>query len=183
VLGLRDEVWWGRLARPDPHARAGGEPMRLHEPPADAEGHDPKAPARSGLLGGDTGGMMPRSVEGRPVSRVTEDFPAWARGRPAAEGRRASLLTWDDAARHVSARVRAWIEAHERRARAEGGVRIVARHLPVKAPRLNAIEPEWAHGGRAIIEPRRKLTASEVVERVCGFYGCEHLDRLSQQVA
>ena len=79
--------------------------------------------------------------------------------------------------------MRAWIRAHNRRAKAGGGVRIVACFLPVKAPWLNAIEPKWVHGKRAIIEPDRKLTAVEVVERVCGYYGCEQLDRLSQQVA
>ena len=82
----------------------------------------------------------------------------------------------------VSARVRAWIKAQNRRAKAEGGVRIEACYLPVKEPWLNAIEPEWVHGKRAIVEPERKLTAAEVEGRVCGYYGCEQLDRLAQQV-
>ena len=38
--------------------------------------------------------------------------------------------------------------------------------LPVKAPWLNAIEPKWVHGKRAIIQPDRKLTAAEVVEYI-----------------
>jgi len=59
----------------------------------------------------------------------------------------------------------------------------LACYLPVKAPWLNAIEPKWVHGKRAIIEPGRKLTAAEVMERVWGYYGCEQLDRLTQQVA
>jgi DDE superfamily endonuclease len=182
VLGFQDEVWWSRLARPALHAWAGGEPLRLREPPADAEDHDPKALACYGLLRGDTGGMMLRFVEGRPVSQVTEDFLAWACARLAAEGKTALLLIWDNAAWHVSRRVRAWIKAHNRRVRAEGGVRIVACWLPVKAPWLNAIEPKWVHGKRAIVEPERRLTAAEVVERVCEYYGCEQLDRHSQQV-
>ena len=62
-------------------------------------------------------------------------------------------------------------------------MRIVACGLPVKAPWLNAIEPKWAHGERAIVATDRKLSAAEVEERVCGYYGCERLDRLSQQVA
>jgi hypothetical protein len=163
VLGFQDEVWWSRLARPALHAWAGGEPMRLQEPVADATDHDPKALACYGLLRGDTGGMLLRFVDGRPVSQVTEDFLAWACGRLAAEGKRALLLVWDNASWHVSQRVRAWIEAHNRRAKAEGGVRIVACFLPIKAPWLNAIEPKWAHGKRAIIEPEGKLTAVEVM--------------------
>jgi len=180
VLGFQDEVWWSRLARPALHAWA-GEPLRLHEPAAEAADGDPKALACYGLLRGDTGGMMLRFVQGRPVSQVTEDFLAWTCDRLAAEGKRALLLIWDNAAWHVSARVRSWIKAHNRRVKREGGVRIVASYLPVKAPWLNAIEPKWVHGKRAIVEPDRKLSAVEVVERVCAYYGCEQLDRLSQQ--
>jgi len=62
-------------------------------------------------------------------------------------------------------------------------VRIVACSLPVKAPWLNAIEPKWVHGKRAILEPDRKLSGDEVIERVCGYYGCKQLKRLEQQVA
>ncbi|MDB5351964.1 MAG: hypothetical protein JWN86_4721, partial [Planctomycetota bacterium] len=36
---------------------------------------------------------------------------------------------------------------------------------------------------RAIVEPDRKLTGDEVVQRVCSYYGCEQLDRLKQEVA
>jgi hypothetical protein len=183
VLGFQDEVWWSRLARPGFHAWAGAEPMRLHEPPADAADRAPKALACYGLLRADAGGMMLRFVEGRPVSQVTEDFLAWACERLAAEGKRALLLVWDDASWHVSARVRSWIKAHNRLAKAEGGVRVVACFLPVKAPWLNAIEPKWAHGKRAIVEPDRKLSGDEVVQRVCGYYGCERLEPLEQQVA
>jgi hypothetical protein len=183
VLGFQDEVWWSRLARPGLHAWSDGGPMRLHEPPADAEDRDPKALACYGILRGDTGGMMLRFVAGRPVSQVTEEFLAWACGRLAAEGKRALLLIWDNASWHVSARVRSWIKAHNRRVKGEGGVRIISCPLPVKAPWLNAIEPKWVHGKRAILEPGRKLSGDEVIRRVCSYYGCEQLDRLEQQVA
>jgi len=126
---------------------------------------------------------MLRFVAGRPVSQVTEDFLAWECQRPAAEGKRALLLVWDNAAWHVSARARAWIKAHNRRVKREGGVRIVACYLPVKSPWLNRIEPRWAHGKRAIVEPERKLAVAEVEERVCRYHGSERLNRLSQQVA
>jgi hypothetical protein len=183
VLGYQDEVWWSRLARPDLRAWSDGEPLRLHEVPPDADDPDPKALACYGLLRADTGGMMLRFVQGRPVSQVTEDFLAWACARLAAEGKRALLLIWDNASWHVSRRIRSWIRAHNRRAKAEGGVRIVACYLPVKAPWLNAIEPKWVHGKRAIVEPERKLTAAEVVDRVCGYYDCERFEPLAQQPA
>ena len=60
-------------------------------------------------------------------------------------------------------------------------MRIVACYLPVKAPWLNPIEPKWVDGKRTIIEPDRKLSGDEVIERVCGYYGREQLKRLEHQ--
>lgn len=165
------------------HAWSAGEPLRLQQLDPGKDDPDPKALACYGLLRADTGRMLVRFVAGRPVSQVTEDFLAWLCGRLAAEGKRALLLVWDNASWHVSRRVRAWIKGHNRRAKAEGGVRIVACYLPIKSPWLNAIEPKWVHGKRAILEPDRKLTGEEVVERVSEYYGCERLGRLTQQVA
>ena len=54
--------------------------------------------------------------------------------------------------------------------------------LPVKAPWLNPIEPKWGHGKKAIVEPERKLTAEEIKERVCTYYGCEQVAPLEQQI-
>lgn len=151
----------------------------MHEPGAEAGEAGPKALACYGLLRAD-GGMMVRFVDGRPVSQVTEDYLSWVCERLAKDGKRALLLVWDNASWHISKRVRSWIKEHNRRAKAEGGVRIVSCPLPVKAPWLNRIEPKWVHGKRAIIEPDRPLTAAEVVDRVCAYYGCEPLERLAQ---
>jgi hypothetical protein len=57
----------------------------------------------------------------------------------------------------------------------------VACRLPSKSPWLNAIEPKWAHGKKAIVEPDRRLTAREVQGRVTAYYGCEHLAPLQQR--
>jgi transposase len=111
---------------------------------------------------------------------VTEDYLAWVCERLEAEGKKALLLVWDNAAWHVSKRVRAWINAHNRTARVRGGVRIVACFLPVKSPWLNPIEPKWGHGKKAIVEPERLLAADEVRSRVYDYYGCEHLKPLTQ---
>jgi transposase len=127
--------------------------------------------------------MLLRFVEGRPVSQVTEDFLAWVCERLQAEGKKALLLVWDNASWHVSQRVRAWIKEHHRQAKRDGGVRIVACYLPVKSPWLNAIEPKWAQGKKAIAEPQRKLTAQEVKCRVCVYYRCEQVEPLKQLVA
>jgi hypothetical protein len=184
VLGFADEVWWSRLAHPGLHAWTGGdEPLRLVQREADAGDPDPKALACYGLLRRDTGGMMLRFVDGRPVSHVTTAFLGWACERLAAEGKRALLLVWDNASWHVSKEVRAWVKAHNREARANGGVRVVACRLPSRSPWLNPIEPKWAHGKRAVVEADRKLAAAELQRRVCDYYGCELVEPLAQKVA
>jgi hypothetical protein len=53
------------------------------------------------------------------------------------------------------------------------GCRIRVCGLSVKAPWLNAIEPKWVHGKRAIVEPNRKLSTDEVQQRACDYYGCK----------
>jgi len=183
VLGYQDETWWSRLAQPDLHAWAGARPLRLWQLERPAGDQDPKALSCYGLLRADTGGLLLRFVQGRPVSQVTADFLAWACRRLAAEGKRALLLVWDNASWHISQRVRAWIKAHNRQAKAGGGVRVVACRLPSKSPWLNPIEPKWRHGKRAILEPDRVLTAQEVKDRVCHHYGCEQCEPLVQKVA
>lgn len=144
---------------------------------------DPKALSCYGLFRTDTRPMLLRFVDGRPVSQVTEDFLAWVCAELAREGKRALLLVWDNASWHISQRVRAWVRTHNRQAKREGGVRIVVCQLPVKAPWLNPIEPRWAHGKRAIVEPDRVLAAQEIKDRVCEHYGCAHLEPLQQKVA
>jgi hypothetical protein len=183
VLGYLDETWWSRLAQPALHAWTEDEPWHLEERTADKADPDPKALACYGLLRDDTGGMLLRFVEGRPVSQVTEDFLSWVCDRLATEAKRALLLIWDNASWHNSKRVRSWIKAHNRRAKRAGGVRIVACYLPTKSPWLNAIEPKWMHGKKAIVEPKRKLAAAEVKIRVCAYYGCEQGEPLKQKVA
>lgn len=163
-------------------AWAADDPMRLI-PPGKVKGDGPAALACDGIDRRDTGGMMLRFVDGRPVSQVTEDFLGWAWGVFAAEGKKVFVLVWDNAAWHVSKRVRRWIETHNRRVRrAKAGCRIRVCGLPVKAPWRNPIEPTWMHGKRAIIEPDRKLTADEIKERVGTHFGCPPTEPLKQDV-
>jgi transposase len=182
VLGFQDECWWSRLALPALHAWADAQPLRLVEQTTNSADPDPKALSCYGLLRADSGEMLVRFVQGRPVSQVTEDFLAWVVGRLAAAGKKALLLVWDNASWHVSRRVRAWIKAHNRRAKAQGGVRIVVCCLPSKSPWLNPIEPKWAHGKKAIVEPDRLLNAAEVRDRVCAYYHCEQEPPLVQKI-
>jgi hypothetical protein len=180
VLGFQDETWWTRLAQPDLFAWSGEEALRLMP---NERGGGKEALACYGLLRADTGAMLLRFVEGRPVSQVTEDFLAWLCDRFAREGKRVFVLVWDNAAWHVSKRVRRWIGEHNREVKRHGGCKIVVCGLPVKAPWLNPIEPKWLHGKRAIIEPGRKLTPDEVKQRVHQHYHCEAHQPLTQNAA
>jgi hypothetical protein len=45
------------------------------------------------------------------------------------------------------------------------------------------IEPRWAHGKRAVIEPARKLTGAELKQRLCAYYECPLLSPLAQKVS
>ena len=178
MLGFQDETWWTRLAQPDLFAWAPAEPLRLSP---NERGNGKEALACYGLLRADTGGMLLRFVEGRPVSQVTEDYLAWLCERFAAEGKKVFVLVWDNAAWHVSKRVRRWIGAHHRKVKRQGGCKIRVCYLPVKSPWLNPIEPKWVHGKRAIVEPDRKLTAEEVRQRVCVYYGCHQEEPITQK--
>jgi transposase len=127
--------------------------------------------------------MMLRFVAGRPVSAATCAFLAWVAGRLAAEGMRVLLLIWDNAPWHVSREVRAWIAAHNRRVKRDGGCRLLVCRLPSESPWLNPIEPRRAHGKRAVAEPARKLTGQELRQRLGDHYRCPLVEPLAQQAA
>ncbi len=85
----------------------------------------------------------------------------------------------------MSKQVKTWLREHNQTMQREGngGVRIIPCWLPTKSPWLNRIEPKWVHGKRAIVEPARKLSAQELRQRVCDYFGCEQADLLTQQTA
>jgi hypothetical protein len=45
------------------------------------------------------------------------------------------------------------------------------------------IEPKWAHGKRAVVEPACKLTAAELQQRLCAYYQTPLLQPFAQQLA
>lgn len=185
MLGFADEVWWSRYAQPSGlHAWTPAEeaPLRLEQPPPDKSDLEPKALACYGLLRSDTGRVLLRFVDGRPVSHVTTAFLRWLLETVAEEGKRALLLVWDNASWHISREVRSWIRQHNRTAKASGGVRLLVCRLPSKSPWLNPIEPKWVHGKRAVAEPTRRLATAELMLRICNYYGCKLLDPIAQHV-
>jgi hypothetical protein len=200
LLGFEDEVWWSRLAFPVLRTWTDADhPLHLVEQTVantKKSAADPdaarKAIACYGLLVRDYAPETPRPetmwlrfVAQRPVSGITTRFLAWCAEQAAARGKTALLLIWDNASWHVSQAVRTWVRAHNRRAKATGGVRVLVCPLPVKSPWLNPIEPKWVHGKRAVVEPARLLPLSELEDRVCAYYGCQQLPHLAitEQVA
>jgi DDE superfamily endonuclease len=189
ALGFLDETWWSRLARPALHSWAELEhPLRLVEQTVAKDDPDPKALACYGLLVrraqsvGQAEQVWLRFVDGRPVSAVTTAFLAWCCPQLEALSVRVWALIWDNASWHVSRAVRAWIRRHNRQVKQQGhGIRILSCYLPVKSPWLNPIEPKWVHGKRALVEPARLLSAHEVADRACAYFGCPHEDHLIQE--
>lgn len=183
VLGFADEVWWSRLAQPALHAWAEGQPLRLQERTRPKDDSDPKAIACYGILRPDTQEVWVRFVDGRPVSHVTTAFLQGVCEQLKAEGKKALLLVWDNASWHRSQEVRRWIGAHNRYAKGWGGVRIVVCQLPIKSPWLNRLEPHWVHAKRAIVEPHRLLSKTELIDRICSYFNCECAEPLQQVIA
>lgn len=185
ALGYVDEVWWSLMAQPKMHAWSFNGPLRLEQ--KQKQKGERQALACYGVLfdKGDEGAskqMLLRFVERRPVSAVTIAFLEWVLEALALEGKRVWVLVWDNASWHKSQKVRRWISAHNRKVKREGGVRILECRLPVQSPWLNPIEPTWLHGKRAIVEPSRKLSIDEIMERVCAHYGCELWEPIPQDV-
>ena len=183
VLGYEDEVWFSRMAQPHLHAWTQDEAVRLQQKQTDKDDADPVAIACYGLLRADTGQMLLRFVNGRPVSHVTTQFLDWLASEMAAAAKTALLLIWDNARWHTSQEVRQWIKAHNQKVKRDGGCRLLACRLPSKSPWLNNIEPKWVHGKRKTVEPERKLSAQETKERLCAYYQCQLLEPLAQKVA
>ena len=125
---------------------------------------------------------MLRFVNGRPVSHVTTQFLDWLLGRLADAGKTMLMMVWDNARWHTSREVQAWVAAHNRRVKREGGCRLLVCPLPSRSPWLNNIEPKWVHGKRKTAEPARKLSAAELKARLCDYYRCELLEPLAQQL-
>ena len=178
ALGFEDEVWWSRLAQPRMHAWTDGPPMKVQLLKADDDDPDPDAICCYGLLRNDASRVTVRFVEDRPVGDITIQFVSWACETIAKEGKKVLIVVWDEASWHRADTVSSWVRAHNERARQAGGVKLVICELPVASPWLNNIEPCWTHAKKAIMEPDRKLTAQEIMSRVCEHFGCELLPYL-----
>lgn len=180
-MGYVDEVWWSRLAQPNMHAWSFDKPLRLIEQQVEKENKEPKALACYGVWFAEEKNMFLRFAEGRPVSNVTCSFLDWVCKQLEEKGKQVWALVWDNASWHISQQVQEWIDQHNEKVKQNGGVRIITCLLPVRSPWLNPIEPKWLHGKRAVVESDRKLSKTELIERVYQHYGCTKLEPLAQK--
>jgi transposase len=194
AIGFADEVWWSRFALPPAHAwQSQEQPVRLVEQLWRKDDPDPKALACYGVLWQqgtpdhpDRSHLWLRFVTGRPVSAITIQFLEWCCERLRKLGKTQWLLIWDNASWHKSQAVRTWIRAHNQQVKQTGtGVRILPFLLPTQSPWLNPIEPKWVHGKRNVVEPNGVLSARQLAERICAYFGCSYEPHLvlSEQVA
>jgi hypothetical protein len=184
----RVRVWWSRFALPQLHAwQDQVDPVRLVEQPWQKNDPDPKALACYGVLRQRGPAADPvrtemslRFVDGRPVSDITTQFLEWCCAELEKQGKRAWLLIWDNASWHYSKIVQTWIREHNQKVKQEGkGVRILPFFLPTKSAWLNPIEPKWVHGKRNVVEHDGLLSAQQLAERVCTYFGCQYEAHLS----
>lgn len=161
--------------------------MRLIEQVWQKDDPDPKALACYGVLwqdgpvdDPDRSQMWVRFVTGRPVSAITLPFLDWCCEQLSKQGKRNWLLIWDNASWHKSQMVRSFIREHNAQVKQSGqGVRILPFFLPTKSPWLNPIEPKWVHGKRNVVERDGLLSAQQLAERVCAYYGCTYEPHLA----
>lgn len=178
VLGFVDEVWWSRLQRPRMHAWADGPPLKMRVLKAEDSDPDPIAICCYGMLRNDTKKVMLRFAEDRPLSDNTAQFLEWVSQELHDQGKKRLIVIWDDASWHASKMVLHRLKEHNKRIRREGGIEIIHFELPAASPWLNDIEHYYRHAKKMIVEPDRKLSAQETVERVCQHFACPLLPYL-----
>jgi len=176
AYAFQDETWWSRFSQPDLHSWVeSGQHTKLIQQTHTKDDPDPKALACYGLLvrwkndkAHSQEKIWLRFVAGNPCAALTIKYLQWTCSKAHRSGKRVLVMFWDHASWHVSQEVLDWVHAHNRQVKHSGnGVRLLICFLPKKSPWLNSIEPMWIHAKRKIIEPDRKLSAQEVVSRVC----------------
>jgi hypothetical protein len=172
VLGFVDEVWWSRLQRPRMQAWADGAPLKMHVLKPDDSDPDPIAICCYGMLRADTKQVMLRFAEDRPISEITAQFLEWVCHELEDAGKKRLIVIWDDASWHASSLVLHKLHDHNDLVWRQGGVEVIHFELLAGSPWLNDIEHYYRHAKKMIVEPDRKLSAQETVDRVCQHFGC-----------
>jgi transposase len=179
AFGYQDETWWSRFAHPDLHSWAEGDQfLKLIEQTPQKNDPDPKAIGCYGLAvhwyeqtETEHAEVWLRFVEGNPCSNLTIQYLDWLLEKTRRAGKQVLIMIWDHASWHKSKAVRQWVRNHNRIVKKDrAGVRLLPFLLPKKSPWLNPIEPMWIHAKRKVVEPDKKITASELVRRVSAVF-------------
>ena len=171
LLVWEDECWFSRFAQPAMGAwTEGGNRRRLHQKARSPEDTEAKAVACYGALAEATRQVLLRFSAGQPNSQHTLAFLEYLLGVAQERGKQALVVIWDNASWHKSQKVGAWAKEHNRRVKAEGGVRLLLYRLPTYSPWLNPQEPQWAHCKKKVVAPTATLTARQLKTRVRDYF-------------
>lgn len=112
---------------------------------------------------------------GNPYSALTIQSLRWTCSKAYRLDKPVLVIFWDHASWHIRKEVLGWVHKHNRQVKQSGkGVRLLVCLLPKQSLWSNAIEPMWIHANRKLVEPERKLSATEVVSRVCSVFAHPH---------
>jgi transposase len=175
LLFDEDECWFSRFAQPTAHAWAlPGEAVQWvqREP---KRGEKEQALACFGARRQENGQVYLYFSLGQPNSEHQWVFIIALLALARQEGKSVVVIIWDNASWHLSQRLREWIHAYNRAAKAAGEPRLLVHGLPLKSPWLNPIEPCWVHAKRAVCEPDGDLSPTELRRRLCAHFTTEPL--------
>jgi transposase len=170
-----DECWFSRFAQPTAHAwTLPGEAVQLvqREP---KRGEKEQALACFGARRQENAQVYLYFSPGQPNSEHQWVFIIALLALARQEGKSVVVLIWDNASWHLSHRIRQWIRAYNRAAKAAGEPRLLVHGLPLKSPWLNPIEPCWVHAKRAVCEPEGDLSPTELRRRLCAHFNTQPL--------
>jgi len=175
LLFDEDECWFSRFAQPTAHAWAlPGDAVQLvqREP---KRGEKEPALACFGARRQDSEQVYLYFSPGQPNSEHQWVFIIALLAIARQAGTSVVVIIWDNASWHLSQRLRQWIRAYNRAAKATGEPRLLVHGLPLKSPWLNPIEPCWVHAKRAVCEPDGDLSSTELRRRLCAHFNTQPL--------
>jgi transposase len=166
LLVDQDESWFSRFAQPAMHGWAEcGNELRLVERQA-KKGEPHKAIACYGAREPVSQQRYLFFAEGQPDTTTTIEFLERLLAVAAHKAKRVLAIIWDRASWHKSHELGAWIRQHNRKAKRQGGVRLLTCLLPSKSPWLNPVEPLWLHAKRKVSSPDQALSVDELKARI-----------------
>ena len=166
MLVDQDESWFSRFSQPSLHSWAEcGNELRLVERQA-KKGEPHKAIACYGAREPVSQERYLYFAEGQPDTATTIQFLERLLALAAHKAKRVLAIIWDRASWHKSRELFTWIRQQNRKAKKQGGVRLLTCLLPSKSPWLNPVEPLWLHTKRKVSSHEEVLSVYELKARI-----------------